>query len=82
MEAYASSIQDARLLGLMVLSDHWIYSIRHLTGTEHHLQRYILFLELKVLESAYKEGKFQEYCACCTQQMLTNPRSGTASELH
>lgn len=81
MEVYTSAIQDARLLDLMVFSDHWIYPIRHLIGTEHYLQRYILFLEFKVLESAHKEGKGQEYCVCCTQEILTNPHSGTASEL-
>lgn len=78
----ASAVQDARLFGLMVFSDHWIYSIRHLIGTQHNLQRYILFLEFKVLESAHKEDKRQEYCSYCTQEMLMNPHSGTASELH
>lgn len=81
MRIYASAMQDARLLGLMVFSDHWIYFIRQLTGTEHNLQRYILFLKLKELESAHSEGKCQEYCVCCTQEMLINPHSGTASEL-
>lgn len=60
MEVNASAMQGARLLGLIAISDHWIYFIGYFTGTEHHLQRYILFLEVNVLESGHREGKCQE----------------------
>lgn len=79
MEVNASAMQGARLLGLIVISDHWIYFIRHFTGTEHHLQRYILFLEFNVLESGHREGKCQEQCLLHTRDL---PHSNTASELH